>query len=178
MRSVTWHADALRSNPITFITSRTYQKWSGDVILCDSGKYCSGHKLQDITKYGLIKIHWFLAFYITFVGLSFVWEAKPTKSPSWRRDCHTVICSRGRAVCIVSTLLHFPMKIDQKQSEKFRNQPWLKFWMLWHFWFNSYNQDNDLFDNKRKIFLYWKCCFYAVGELNILSFWVFLWSWL
>ena len=39
----------------TFITSQTYQKWSGDVILCNSGRYCSVYKLQNKTEYGLIK---------------------------------------------------------------------------------------------------------------------------
>jgi len=39
----------------TFITSQTYQKLLGDVILRNSGRYCSVYKLQDKTEYRLIK---------------------------------------------------------------------------------------------------------------------------
>ena len=36
------------------IVSQTYQKRSGDVILSNSGRYCSVYKLQDKAKHGLI----------------------------------------------------------------------------------------------------------------------------
>ena len=39
----------------SFIISLTYQKWSGDVILDNSGRYCSAYKWQDKTEHQLIK---------------------------------------------------------------------------------------------------------------------------
>jgi len=39
----------------TFNTSQMYQKWWGDVILGNSGRYCSVYKLQDKTEHELIK---------------------------------------------------------------------------------------------------------------------------
>jgi len=72
-----------------FITSQTYQKRSGDVVLGNSGRYCSVYKLQDKTEWGQNrcqkvfkrgalrlcrgawhskiwhKLHWFLVFHIS-----------------------------------------------------------------------------------------------------------------
>ena len=39
----------------TFIISQTYQKWSDDIIVGNSGRLSSVYKLQDKTEYGLIK---------------------------------------------------------------------------------------------------------------------------
>jgi len=39
----------------TIITSQTYQKWSGDVILSNRGRYSSVYKLQEKIEYGLLK---------------------------------------------------------------------------------------------------------------------------
>ena len=39
----------------SFITSQIYQKWSGDVILDNSGKHCSVYKWQDKAEHELIK---------------------------------------------------------------------------------------------------------------------------
>ena len=38
-----------------FITLQMYQKWSGDIILGNSGRYCFVYELQDRTEYGLMK---------------------------------------------------------------------------------------------------------------------------
>jgi len=65
----------------TFITSHTYQKWSGDVIPGISCRYCSVNNLQDRVEYGLIKTLLISsASYLNLRSRSFVWGAK------WWRD--------------------------------------------------------------------------------------------
>jgi len=49
------NADALRSSLKHVYYLTNVLKWSGDVVLGDSGRYCSVYKLQDKTKHGLIK---------------------------------------------------------------------------------------------------------------------------
>jgi len=39
----------------TFITSQTYQKRSGDVILVYNDRYCSVYKLQDRTRIDMLQ---------------------------------------------------------------------------------------------------------------------------
>jgi len=41
----------------------------GDVILGNSGRYCSAYKLQDKKEYWLAKPHYFLVFHISILGL-------------------------------------------------------------------------------------------------------------
>jgi len=81
-----------------FITSHTYRKRSDDVILGNSGMYCSVPSLQGRAEFGLIKIHWFLASHISFRGAwNFVWGLSPQKPP-WQWDClcHVVHLARGQ----------------------------------------------------------------------------------
>ena len=54
-RSKQWMVTLYAPASNAFITSQTYQRWSDDIILRNSGRYCSVHKLQDKTQYGLIK---------------------------------------------------------------------------------------------------------------------------
>jgi len=68
----------------TCITSQTYHKWSGDVILGYSGRYCSVYNYR--IEHGLIKTSQISSVsYFNLVSWSFVWGPKPTKDPPWRR---------------------------------------------------------------------------------------------
>jgi len=64
-----------------FITSQTYQKYSGVVILGNSGRYCSDYKLQDKTEWGLIRTSLISSVSHFHLVLKFCLGAKPTKDP-------------------------------------------------------------------------------------------------
>jgi len=57
-------------------------KRTSDVILGNSGRYCSAYKLQDKTEYWLIELHWSLVFRISILRLELCLGGKlPQKSP-------------------------------------------------------------------------------------------------
>jgi len=73
--------------PNTFITSQTYRKRLGDVILGNSGNYSSALNLQERIECGLIK-NPLISNVSRFIveALEIYLGGKPTNQPLWWRD--------------------------------------------------------------------------------------------